>query len=381
MNESMAAGLEKLASQLFVIALVITAVMTLLLGIILRKVFTPIRETASMLKNISEGEGDLRVRLAVKGNDEIAVLADSFNTFVSRIQNIIKVVLQNANHVSSSAKELSMLSERIVKNISEMEQKSLAVAAATEQSSTNIKGISNSTDEISGAIHTVASAVEEMDASMKQVEEICRNELQIAESAEQYSKTGKESIQELDEAVNSIGKIVSVIDDIAGQTNLLALNATIEAASAGEAGKGFAVVAGEVKQLSKQTATATQKISVEMNGVKGRSETAIKGIQNIAEVIQQVNILSHRIETAVNEQTTTMREVAGSVSKVNVGTSEVAKNVSESVVAIQEIAEIIQHFSASVTDASKSIVQVKQSAEKLATHSENLHQLVSQFKV
>ena len=75
------------------------------------------------------------------------------------------------------------------------------------------------------------------------------------------------TINELGESSQEIGKVIRTITSIAQQTNLLALNATIEAARAGEAGKGFAVVANEVKELAKQTATATEDISEKIESI------------------------------------------------------------------------------------------------------------------
>ncbi len=61
-------------------------------------------------------------------------------------------------------------------------------------------------------------------------------------------------------SLTQVAAVSRAIQSIAKQTNLLALNATIEAARAGEAGRGFAVVATEVKELARQTQTATVQI-------------------------------------------------------------------------------------------------------------------------
>lgn len=82
----------------------------------------------------------------------------------------------------------------------------------------------------------------------------------------------KAEVEELSREIDRVGTFAQNIDKIAKQTNLLALNATIEAARAGDAGKGFAVVAGEVKNLSSETARATQEISEVVDGLRSRIE-------------------------------------------------------------------------------------------------------------
>lgn len=101
-----------------------------------------------------------------------------------------------------------------------------------------------------------------------------------------------------------------MITSIAQQTNLLALNATIEAARAGAAGKGFAVVAGEVKELAKQTAQATQEIGQKIGAIQSDATASVQAIERISDVIHDIDALQASIAAAVEEQTATTEEIA-----------------------------------------------------------------------
>jgi methyl-accepting chemotaxis protein len=106
-------------------------------------------------------------------------------------------------------------------------------------------------------------------------------------------------IERLSTASQRIGGTVKLISQIAGQTNLLALNATIEAARAGEAGRGFAVVASEVKNLSRQTAGATEEISTEIATMR----TAVDDTTTLALLMSQSIGEMKEISSLLSEQT------------------------------------------------------------------------------
>jgi methyl-accepting chemotaxis protein len=136
-----------------------------------------------------------------------------------------------------------------------------------------------------------------------------------------------QTVSKLGESSLEIGKVIKVITSIAQQTNLLALNATIEAARAGEAGKGFAVVANEVKELAKQTATATEDISRKIEAIQTDTKSAVGAIDQIGQIISQINDLQNTIASAVEEQTATTNEIARNASEAARGTDEIARNV------------------------------------------------------
>jgi methyl-accepting chemotaxis protein len=139
----------------------------------------------------------------------------------------------------------------------------------------------------------------------------------------------------LTQATARIGDVVHLIREIANQTNLLALNATIEAARAGEAGKGFAVVAGEVKSLAAQTAKATTEIGSQIETVRTATTEAVAAMAEIGTIIGRIDEVSAAIAAAVEQQSATTREIAGSVQSVSGDTAGSAQAM-EHVVAVAD---------------------------------------------
>lgn len=128
------------------------------------------------------------------------------------------------------------------------------------------------------------------------------------------------------QAAEQIGTVVSLINNIAEQTNLLALNATIEAARAGDAGKGFAVVASEVKNLARQTATATEGIGAQVKEMQAATRETVDSISDINGTINELSAIAGAIDSAVKKQSTATAEVTGNIA----GVTEVSQATGQS---------------------------------------------------
>jgi methyl-accepting chemotaxis protein len=124
----------------------------------------------------------------------------------------------------------------------------------------------------------------------------------VAESAVAQASTMTTEVEALGQASASIGEVIAVISGIADQTNLLALNATIEAARAGELGKGFAVVASEVKELARETAKATQRVTDQIAALQASSGTVSAGIHTTSEIVGELDAVQARIGEVLEEQ-------------------------------------------------------------------------------
>jgi methyl-accepting chemotaxis protein len=151
--------------------------------------------------------------------------------------------------------------------------------------------------------------MEQMSAT---VDEIARNGAEAAavvSAAVEVVDAATRTMDKLGEASTQINEVVNTISQIARQTNLLALNATIEAARAGESGKGFAVVAGEVKDLSRATQAATERIGELIENVQGLSGKANQDIAKIAEIVNTVKDGQHAVAAAVEQQSVTNQDI------------------------------------------------------------------------
>ena len=252
-------------------------------------------------------------------------LADNFE---GSVKGVVEVVSSSATQMQSSAAALSAIADKV-------SQQASAVAAATEQATTNVE--------------TAAAAAEELSSSISEIGRQVNQSSQIANTAAREVETTNRDILGLADAAQKIGEVVDLITDIAEQTNLLALNATIEAARAGDAGKGFAVVASEVKNLANQTAKATEEIGQQISGVQSATQNAVKAIESIGRVINEMNEISAAIAASVEEQSAATQEISRNVQEAATGTREVATNVADVNVAANEAGSAAQEVLTSST--------------------------------
>ena len=261
-------------------------------------------------------------------------------------------LLDASNQLSAASEELLSVSETMSANAEETSAQSNTASAASE--------------EVNTGFQTVATNMEEMMASIREITKNTNEASNKSADASHLSGKANQIIDQLGESSLAIGNIIKVITSIAQQTNLLALNATIEAARAGEAGKGFAVVANEVKELAKQTATATEDISKKIEAIQNDSQVAVTSIGSVTEAIEQLNSIAGNIASAMEEQSAT--------------TDEVARVVSESSTGVRQITENIQQVSVAAEQTGKATNDMRSASKNLADIAIVLQKLVERVK-
>ncbi|MFP4579980.1 MAG: methyl-accepting chemotaxis protein [Candidatus Sumerlaeia bacterium] len=367
-------------------SVITVSVIALIAGVIIAVFITlaitrPINQATDMLKDISEGEGDLTKRLQVKTKDEIGKMAGFFNQFVEKLRGIISEVGSSTQSVSSASEQLSATSGNMASAAEEMSSQANNVAAATEQMSTNLNTMSAGAEEMSTSVNTVATAIEEMSSSLAEVSKNCTQASRIATEADNQARGANETMARLNTSASEIGKVLDTINDIADQTNLLALNATIEAASAGEAGKGFAVVANEVKELAKQTAVATEEIGRQITEMQNNTTVSVESIEKVTAIIEEMNSITQTIASAVEEQSATTNEISSNVQGASSAATEMARSIQDTSQGAQEVSNNIQGVTTAANETANGAEETNNASAELSRMAQRLQQLVGQFKV
>lgn len=260
-----------------------------------------------------------------------------------------KEILSVVTTLSSAAEQVGTTAVRLTAHAQENQSLAASVAAAAEQATVNVQ--------------TVASAAEELSASIEEIARQVNASSERSGEASDQANSASTTIEALEEANGTIGRVVSLITDIAAQTNLLALNATIEAARAGEAGKGFAVVASEVKSLAQQTANATDEIDGQVRSIQGNTSDTVKKVQDISLIITSLNEIASAIASATEEQSAATLEISRNIQEASEGTKEVAKNIEH----VNETSSRTMSHAQELDEASKQLAQTLDDLKNKAT--------------
>ncbi|HWA49577.1 MAG TPA: methyl-accepting chemotaxis protein [Dongiaceae bacterium] len=258
--------------------------------------------------------GAFRAGAAVINTATIAMerKIQEFGGATARFESTAAEVVRSLDSASEDLRQTALSLNQVATATNE---RSVAVAAASEQTS--------------GSLRTVVSSTDELSASIGEINRQVHRSAEVAQNVANQTEKASQEVDGLVAAASKIGEVIALIKEIAAQTNLLALNATIEAARAGESGKGFAVVASEVKSLARQTANASDDIIAQVNAIQASVTSVASMMHETRDVIVQMNQATTTIASAMEQQSAATMEIAKNVDQAATGATDVTGNIGE----------------------------------------------------
>ena len=339
----------KEVTKIFIIALIIVVICAVLGVIVANLIVKAISKTKDAVDELSEGNLTYNIDEAVlKRKDELGEMGRAVHKLNSELQTIIGGIQSSAKSVLTSGDDLEGLASQTSNTADEI---SMAVEGISKGAVSQAEDIETAT----GNVADMGSMIEEIVANIGRLNDTSISMQQAGDDSSTIMRELNESnnltveaiqkvaanVESTDESVVRIGAAVDLISNIASQTNLLSLNASIEAARAGEAGRGFAVVASEIQKLADESNASAQQISEIIQVLSNDSKNSL--------------MLMEEVRVRLDEQ---QAKLAESLNKFG--------NVSEGIVESRKGTDVINGQAAQCDEARNSVVDIIQNLSAIS---------------
>ena|GEM_PF-2835870 len=306
-----------------------------------------------VVKDISEGEGNLTIRLPMKNRDEIGNLSSWFNLFLEKLQEIIKKLGSEASDLSNISTELKTSTQEINRTVKEISEAINDSSLALESTAAAVTEMNQNVIEITGQIQDSNKHYKEIEA--------------LVEKGNEAVNSSITSMKSIEDSSDKTLKALTIINDISNQTNLLSLNAAIEAAKAGDFGKGFSVVAEQIRNLAGKSNGAASNI-------KNLIETASGNVKEGTEIIQVTGDSLQEILSGVKGMSTVMESLDAASQELTLAIIDIDQNTDN----VSQISLTNADGMAEIAQAINKTVGV---ITEVARASDNISTVISRFKV
>ncbi|WP_051434354.1 HAMP domain-containing methyl-accepting chemotaxis protein [Desulfonatronum lacustre] len=393
--------------MLALIVAIVGVLVAVILGVtISRMVAGPMTRLTRYAETVAQG--DLDAKSDIDQKDEVGQLNQSIQAMVqSLVEKMREAARQStlAQQETEKAKSASEAAEAAKRQAEQSKENILQAAdvvegvvermtTASEQLSAQVEQASRGAEEQKNRTGETATAMEEMNATVLEVAKNASSAAEGSENARGKAQDGasvvsqavaainrvestteamKDDLTKLGRQAEQIGRIMTVIEDIADQTNLLALNAAIEAARAGDAGRGFAVVADEVRKLAEKTMNATKEVGDAIMAIQDGTKDSLRGMEQAVEAVGEATKLA-----TVSGQA--LREIVSLVEEASDQVRSIATAAEEQSAASEEINRGMEDINRISTETSEVMDQSAQAVSELARQAVELRTLVQQLK-
>ena len=379
--------------KLMILITILSAILGVLAFIWMVRSVRPLGIVVKALDEIAAGEGDLRVKLEVSSKDEIGMVAEHFNVFISSLHNIISTVKKSVVSLSVTSRGLTSSMDRAQGALDKISGAISIVQGQMNTQSTAVSDVSNTIQDIGSKVSSLNSIIEEqtfsVNDSVSSVEQMLANIQSVtdalARSTTQFdnlsrvSEIGFQKIADVQSKVmdisgksRSMSEANAVIDNIAAQTNLLAMNAAIEAAHAGEAGRGFAVVAGEIRKLAESSSAQSKSISAALKELVNSITDVVDTSQTLSQAFEDVRnaiaVLAEElriVQNVMDQQSAGNRRVHNSFETIHRLNNEVRSSAAQMASGSQSILSKTADLVAITNEINNSMSKMTSSTEEI----------------
>ena len=373
----------------YVITMAVVAVIAVLLGAVTsRSILGPLNRVTTDMKRL--GDGDVNIDVVDRERrDEVGTMAQAVVIFRQNAMDVERLTQQRLEDQkreeekrSSSLvamadtieSETGVVLEKVAVHTKELGTAVGTMAVSSQQVATQADNVAKEAEVSLDLAQKVSEAAQDLASSIETVQDKVTRQRNIADTAIEQADNSTQSVKSLSQAADSIGSVVALINDIAAQTNLLALNATIEAERAGAMGKGFGVVASEVKQLAKQTSSATAEIAKQIEGVRTITHECVQSIEQINRIIADMAHISSEVSSSVADQTNATRQITANIQnsyEVSERLNRQVTDVSSEMQGVRHLSDELGGVSARVSSMVESLQMSLNTAIRSAAHSMN----------